>query len=145
MKKIASIDLSAYIIDYALNKKTPISNLQLQKLLYFINGECFRETGDFIIEENFYAYPLGPVNKKAYKIYKAYGAEEICSRTNIELDLPIEDKKILDAAIDKYINLTAFELVNKSHKPGGAWAQTRKKNGMYSVIDTSLIKQEFSV
>ena len=140
---INSIDLSKYIINYALDNNSPISNLQLQKILYFVNGEYYKNKGEFLLDEKFYAYPLGPVNKSVYNIYKSYGASKIYSRTNELIDFKGFDKNIINTAIKKYVEMSAFALVNLSHEVGKAWNKVISKDGMYSVISNDLIMEEF--
>lgn len=60
------LDVSYFIINYSNSKNYPISNLKLQKLLYFVqtyfliikDESCF--TGDIV------AWNIGPVVKKSF-------------------------------------------------------------------------------
>ena len=42
---LSALDLSKYIITKCMNDRKPISNLQLQKILYYIQVEFLRERG----------------------------------------------------------------------------------------------------
>lgn len=81
------LDVCRYVINYSNDKDYIISNLKLQKILYFIqayflinkNNACFKE----IIE----AWDFGPVIPKAYSEYKQYGGGHIPSISSyIEMD-----------------------------------------------------------
>lgn len=71
------LDVCRYVISYCNHKDYLLSNLKLQKLLYFIqayfllsqNQPCFKE----VIE----AWDFGPVVPEAYDEYKMYGAGAI--------------------------------------------------------------------
>ena len=56
----------------------PVSNLQLQKLLYFSWIDYYqKKKGAYLFDESFVAWPLGPVVLSAYYDFCAYGAEPI--------------------------------------------------------------------
>ena len=135
MKKITGIDLSNYIVGYALGKGKPVSNLQLQKILYFVNGEFYRKYKRFLLDEDFYAYPLGPVNLEAYHLFKSYGASKIGLYDEVNLKLKPDEQETVDEVTDKYIQYSAYDLVELSHMVGKAWDKTRNEKGFYKKID----------
>ena len=54
-------NVAIYIINWCLDHNVPITNLKLQKLLYFVQGEYSRVKGTRLIADDFYAWQLGPV------------------------------------------------------------------------------------
>ena len=62
-------NVAIYIINWCLDHNVPITNLKLQKLLYFVQGEYSRAKGTRLIGDDFYAWQLGPVVPKVYAEY----------------------------------------------------------------------------
>ena len=53
--------LAQYILYTCIEQGEPISNLQLQKILYFIQGEYLSKIGKPLFEADFEAWQYGPV------------------------------------------------------------------------------------
>ena len=123
-----------HVINYSNKHNYGISNLKLQKLLYFIqayfliaspnNKACFRQS----IE----AWDFGPVVPEAYSAYKQYGSVSIPPvryyypdlLRNKNISMPVEykdneildnDKKLIDAVIERLSVYTATDLVKITH------------------------------
>ena len=140
-----ALSVAKYIINYALENRKPVSNLQLQKILYFLDGEYFSKTNQFLINTNevFVAYPLGPVMDLVYQIYKGYGASKIFDKSEADLN-PDVNKKIVDDILDRRIGMSAHELVDESHEIGKAWDRTQKTKGLYRDIDRKWMQEDFA-
>lgn len=89
------LDLAAYIVKYCLDKGKPVSNLQLQKILYFVQLESLR--GKSRIEEaimpdaKFEAWRFGPVIRDVYYAYNLNAAmpiENISLGSNSKIEVP---------------------------------------------------------
>lgn len=113
------INLAKYVINRCLEINRPISNLQLQKILYFVEGEFYKTQGYWLTEATFYAWKFGPVNKEVYSEYCVYGGGRIYERSKDRIDENI--KEIINPIIDRYAKLPASRLVELSHRKGGAW------------------------
>ena len=87
----SALVVARYIIKRCNELNRPISNLKLQKLLYFVQAEflvgegsaCFPEEieawdfGPVVPEEEIEAWDFGPVVPEVYHRYKAYGSASI--------------------------------------------------------------------
>lgn len=118
MNKInyTSQDVSATLINYANSKGYRITNLQLQKLLYFTQVEYLKQTGRYLFEEEFQAWTYGPVQYEVWKFYRLYNRKSITKILvgNIISDSELE--KILDNKIEVYFRKNVWELVEQSHE-----------------------------
>lgn len=135
--KVNILDLSEFVIRYSEITNKSITNLKLQKLLYFI--QAFHTV-------NFEKHPLfddapeawvnGPVYKEVYKQYKGYGANPIVlkyegspessyEKSLEKLNLIKKQQEYLLAVLEHYGNMSAVELVILTHK-GGPWNEVRK-------------------
>lgn len=63
-----------------------ISNLKLQKLLYYAQGSYLALTNEPLFNENILAWKHGPVVNEVYQVYKKYGSDGIP-------DNQLEDRK----------------------------------------------------
>lgn len=51
-------NVAIYIINWCLDHNVQITNLKLQKLLYFVQGEYSKTKGSRLIADDFYAWQL---------------------------------------------------------------------------------------
>ena len=48
------MDVARYIVNYCTEQNKPVSNLKLQKMLYYIWIEYHRRTNEYLFEENIF-------------------------------------------------------------------------------------------
>lgn len=134
-----AMELSTYIVSKCIKEDCPISNLQLQKILYYIQ-KAFLDRGDRAFSDNIEAWQFGPVVPNVYDHYCGYGAMPI-SFSSIKYDVAKEDKQLIDSIVESKRVLAPWDLVEETHKKGGAWDKTYKNGlGSHEVIPTELIK-----
>lgn len=134
-----AIDLSRYIVSKCIRDRHPISNLQLQKILYYIQKD-FLNRGDAAFSDDIEAWPFGPVVPNVYYHYCGYGAMPITSSYG-EADIAYDDRKVVDSIVESKRVLDPWVMVAETHKENGAWHQTyhnRLENG--KVISWDLIR-----
>lgn len=112
--------------------RTPITNLALQKLLYFAHGIFLVEMKRPLVFGYFEAWKMGPVHPTAYMAFKAAGRRPIDFRA-VKQDplsgatLPIANPADVDVVdcvrrvISTYGRQTPGRLVDVSHAPGAPW------------------------
>lgn len=123
-----------------------ISDLKLQKLLYYAQGICLSMTGKKLFPNKIYAWDHGPVIKEVYEIYKKYRSEyipNISDEKNDKIVNKIENNndvsKILNIVYDNFAIYTAWQLRNMTHEIDSPWYKTPRNKE----IDTKLIKRYF--
>ena len=119
----SAMDLAHYTIDRCNSEGNPISNLQLQKILYFLQSVYCRATGgSLIFPEEFEAWPYGPVLPEVYGEYSYYGASVI---DDVSYGSTVKDDPdvcaFLNDGIDDLSGKYPWDLVKTSHAPGGPW------------------------
>lgn len=73
-----AMDIADYIILKAKELNKPVSNLNLQKIMYFLNVEYLLEKNENLItDKQFEKWSYGPVIRQVYSQYSCYGSEEI--------------------------------------------------------------------
>lgn len=134
-----AMNLSKYIVSKCIADGHPISNLQLQKILYYIQRN-FLKRGKNAFCDDIEAWKFGPVVPNVYYHYCGYGSMLItipCSYDEVDK----EDRKAIDSIVEEKRDLKPWELVEDTHKENSAWAQTYKNGlGYRNVISNKLIK-----
>lgn len=110
--------LSADVITYANQCGFPVTNLKLQKTLYYLQGYYAKTCGEELFLEEIEHWPYGPVVPTVYFEYCSFGANAISIPLSDEPfgGFCAEEKNVLKAVVDKCLSLTARELVGKTHK-----------------------------
>ncbi len=120
------------MLDEAKARGIKISNLALQKLLYFAHGIFLLRTRRPLVSGYFEAWQYGPVHPSVYRAFKGAGSDAIEIRavakdplTGKPRDLPLptdEDvKELLAEVVWRYGKLSPARLVDLSHAKGSPW------------------------
>lgn len=119
-----ALDVAKYIVQEALRRKAPVSNLKLQKLLYFVQGTYLAMYKEVAFEDKIIAWQYGPVVKDVYYEYSMFGANDIIPIKNDEIvELPSKLKDVINLVLDKLLTASAIALVNETHKKNSPWDQ----------------------
>lgn len=109
-----------------------LTNLKLQKILYFAQAEYLKRFNKKLFEDEIEAWQYGPVVKNVYEWLKGCGAFAITEMDvklyDVEI-IPKDIERFLDEIWNKYSEISAWGLVKRTHKAGSAWSKTYR-NGM---------------
>lgn len=108
-------DIAKYVINYSNNNGYQITNLRLQKLLYFIQGNYAKKYDRRLIDEDFYAWQLGPVIPEVYFDYYIYSSIGLPSQS-IEKELDENIVAFIETITKEYSEYSTRQLVEISHK-----------------------------
>lgn len=135
--------VAQYIINKCSVEERPVSNLKLQKLLYFAWIEYHKRTGKKLFDDKIYAWQFGPVVPEVYYDYCAYGGMDIDRRyDSSKIGITEADAEVLDASLAEYLNYSVSRLVSKTHERGKPWYQVYvEQGGIKQEIPFSLIEQ----
>ena len=135
-----ALDIARYIVDICAEKKHAISNLKIQKILYFIQAEFLVERKKACFTDKIEAWDFGPVIPEVYRYYKAYGGGNI-PRENITAQIKIKevDKQLIDMVVEACNDYSAVQLVNITHKQK-PWIQAYKKHQNNEITNNSIQK-----
>lgn len=94
-----------------------ISNLKLQKLVYYAQGFHLALFDKPLFPEPIEAWTHGPVVPDLYHAYKDHGSGSIPSPEEIDFDLYTEEEQeLLDEVYAVYGQFSAWKLRNMTHK-----------------------------
>lgn len=113
------LDVCHFIIEYCNEKNYSITNLRLQKILYFMQLYFFDLKGEPCFEDSLEAWDLGPVSPAAYFAYRNNGANEILSNPTetkkSSSSIEQNDQKIIKMVLDKVSQYSTWQLVDITH------------------------------
>lgn len=153
------LDVSRYIINYSNKKGYGISNLKLQKVLYFVQAYYLVEKNGCCFEEKIEAWNFGPVIPVVYREFKHCGGCNIprityyFQRINVgdsfhigvakysENVLRRSDRTIIGKIVDAFSRYSATSLVKITHSQQ-PWIEAYNR-GASSEIYTEDIKEFF--
>ncbi|MCP9750460.1 Panacea domain-containing protein [Ferruginibacter sp. HRS2-29] len=132
MKKVYSYKVIAdYFIALSNETQSPITNLKLQKLVFYAQAWNLAILKKELIAEDFEAWVHGPVIPELYKDYSSFGwkpilREDLTSEVFSELKKTIDDEvlKVLGEVEYEYFGLQAYELEKLTHNED-PWILTR--------------------
>ncbi len=135
-----AIDLSKYIVSKCIHERQPISNLQLQKILYYIQKD-FLSRGEIAFSDDIEAWQFGPVVPNVYYYFCGFGAMPI-SLSYDDRSISGKDVENVERIVEEKRILNPWDMVEETHKSNGAWAQIYQNGkGNHHVIPTDLIRR----
>lgn len=127
-----------------------ITNLKLQKLLYYAQGINLAIYDEPLFTESIEAWPHGPVVREVYNKYSIHKGNPIIIKTDSDDEEKItkieQDNKannVLNLTYNNFAIYTAWQLRNMTHKDGSPWDITQKNKGLFMVIDNDDIGKYF--
>ncbi len=139
--------ISNYIIAKCNQDEKAITNLRLQKILYYVQGYFLRTYHESAFASDIEAWTYGPVVPDSYYDFCLNGAREIhLSQESIDENLnKIETHqhvRLLNNVIDACMNIPISQLVNKTHSER-PWKDS-KKDYSREKISKEIIQNYFS-
>lgn len=136
-----------------------ISNLKLNKVLYFIHGMYLAKAATSIVRNHFEAWDHGPVVRVVYHQFKEFGEDPI-TKTAEHLnyatgkvepigfgEIQAETREFIFQVAEHYVRFPAWKLREITHEPGGPWHQVfasgASDRGLRDRIPNELIKAHF--
>lgn len=138
-----AMDLSKYIVTKCVNDGCPLSNLQLQKILYYVQRDYLRR-GECAFSDPIVAWQFGPVVPNVYYKFCGFGAMSITRQfAGFDAGISVRDLDLIDKIVEAKRILDPWDIVAETHKPGGAWDRTYRNGiGSGQVIPLDLIRAE---
>ncbi|WP_147539437.1 Panacea domain-containing protein [Anaerotruncus rubiinfantis] len=139
-------DIAIYTIHKSVMDETPITNLQLQKILYYIQGYFLKVENITAFNEPICNWPYGPVVPEVYFEYNIYGARPIEEdyRQSVEtVDSTFNDnlhKSLIDKVVTACLKMSTRNLVEKTHTED-PWRLSKSRE----TIGVDAIKKYFTM
>lgn len=140
-----AIDIANFFIDYNSHcVDETITNLKLNKLLYFAQGYSLALYNAPLFSENIEAWQYGPVVSNVYHKFKSNNKENIANTYgNFSHDIFDSDTiELLLAVINDYGKYSSSKLIEITHEKGSPWDMVYSENAN-NIISNSSIKEYF--
>lgn len=153
----SAMDIARIIINYSYKKGNPVSNLKLQKLLYYVQAAFLVETGNVCFDDEITCWQHGPVVREVYNHFCSFGADNIEHQDYVAkmkykngrfvlVQEPFDGNEVSEAdkqriyrVVDALLEFNAWTLVDKTHEEA-PW----KELPVYNIeIKPDRIKQYF--
>lgn len=122
-----------------------LTNMKLNKLLYYAQGHYLKKTGGVLFSDKIEAWEHGPVVFDVYQRYKKYGDSPITVWDDGLLDHVSEDEQdCLMEIAREYSRYTASALRYMTHKQNSPWDKVYECGKQHIEIPISMIKEYFS-
>lgn len=133
------------LIDTAAENGFCLTNLKLQKMVYFAHGWYLAFTGNPLINEPVQSWQYGPVVQPLYNALRHYGASPITRRikTTAEVEPKSEDWQFIRTVYKKYAPFSPAQLVAMTHQKGSPWEQFGAGQNNFQPIPNDVIKNDF--
>lgn len=140
-----ALRVARYIIERCNSRNRAISNLKLQKILYFVQAEFLVAKNQPCFAENIEAWDFGPVVPEVYQQYKIFGSANIpiIGRKLSTVIISVEDQELINGIVDECAEYSASALVDITHHQT-PWMEAYQKPGYNNVISQKSIKEYFS-
>ncbi len=159
VEMLDTLNVARYIINYSNQEKYGISNLRLQKLLYFVQAYYLISSGNPCFGDCIEAWDFGPVVPVVYHEFKRFGGSSIPpvesyivfnsdnfwdshSALFDEKCLPDEDREKIRHVVDKFSDYSTAALVSLTHNQR-PWKDAYDKPQSNRVISNDSIQKYF--
>lgn len=124
--------LSNFVLDVADEAGVGVTNLALNKILYFVHALYLAETGVPLVSAKIEAWQYGPVFREVYHQFKKFDRSPIKSRA-VVLNVETGEYEVAQYSLEQieydrlrnialpYIKMKPGALVDLSHAEGGPW------------------------
>ncbi|MEZ0472665.1 Panacea domain-containing protein [Luteimonas salinilitoris] len=150
--------IANYVLDASEAAGRPVTNLGLQKLVYFCHAWSLTILGGPLIRHQFEAWQFGPVLQYLYRDFKIFDRKPITTRAQklnpgtgftdtVGYVLDEETAGLLEKVVGFYGRLSAGTLVELSHAEGSPWDHVWRHEGRVNPgmrISDELIRQYYS-
>ncbi len=122
----------------------PLTNMQLQKLVFLSQGYTLALLGHQLYYHNTHAWQFGPVIPKLYKTLQKYGRDFVTEPLPAADALSNDSKEmdIVRAVWESYGHMSGSELSALTHQPETPWSVTWESN-QFGVIPENVISEHY--
>jgi uncharacterized phage-associated protein len=116
-----AMDVAEYIVSKCSRERSQISNLQLQKILYYIQRHFLQNLRRALFSDDIEAWRYGPVVSDVYYRFSGFGVMTIYYSQLNTPPIANEDLRVIDRIVEEKRMLNPWNMVDDTHKPGKAW------------------------
>lgn len=137
---VAHYLISLQVTDFENGHYYHLSNLKLQKLLYYCQGAHYKWDHEPLFQdERFETWEYGPTIRRIYNQFREFGQTDISAKP-IPLSMTDAERNTVEAVWSQLKHLSPFQLVEQSQREE-PWKQARGKGHLF--LDDKSIQYYF--
>lgn len=140
---LKAVDVANFFIDMANNDPDDcMTNLRLNKLLYFAQAWSLIRNHKPLFNEDIQAWKYGPVIPSVYKTFKPCGRERIASVSDDNFSMnkfSTDELQLLIDILEEYGQYSSPALVKLTHSNDGPWKKVYDEYSNEVITQDSLI------
>lgn len=130
---LSALQVAKYIITRCNNNEKDITNLRLQKTLYYIQGYFYKRFAIPAFGEDFYNWQYGPVIQEVYFEYSNNRNSPIFEKDNDKCQIGNKEyRNLINQVLDACLEKTTTQLVNMTHNEA-PWKETEKNDKIQKI------------
>ncbi len=134
-------DVARFVIDECIEEGNPVSNLKLQKILYFMWIDWFKARGEYLFDNKIEGWHFGPLVPDVYRRYRIFLADPIRD-TEEHLITSRSDLRLLKKLVRKYNGMALGDLIQESRRDGSPWDRAGRDREPFPEIAKELMIDE---
>lgn len=145
MARYSAKTIASWFVAWAEAEGADLSNLKLQKLLYYAQGHHLALYGEALFGDDIQAWSHGPVVPDIYRAYKHFGSADVQLDDEDPFrwdDVDTRTTQLLLRVWHTYAQYSAWGLRNKTHEEP-PWRDTFRGGIRNLVIPKDAMKQYF--
>lgn len=145
-EKITAMTLANYVLEKAKVLKIDVTNMKLQKILYYVQGHFLAKFDRPLFPDEIQAWKFGPVVPNVYYEFSPYGSETLIAVGEADMSSCNEQEmELIDSVINEKLQLSARTLMLNTHNelPWKTVTKDGTRIEMNAVISNELIKTHF--
>jgi uncharacterized phage-associated protein len=138
--------IADWFIRRAAKDGRALTNMQLQKLVYFAHGWSLALLGEPLVADEVQAWEFGPVMPELYRSLARWGSGPVREPTHAKAKggLGGEEDELLEEIYKGYAGRSAYQLSSLTHLKGSPWEQVFEPEQRGKVIPNTLMAEYFS-
>lgn len=137
------------VLERAQQDDKDITPMKLQKLIYCLYKEYYKNTGRALFDERFEAWKYGPVLRSVYDTFKKYGANAIKgfavatdgSIYVVNQNMSSDFKYAFEKIWRQYSDFDGIVLSSFTHQSNTAWRKAIDRRSVY-LLDADIASEE---
>lgn len=141
LRRLEPLSNTATVANFFIARVEDLTQMKLQKLVFFAHGWCLAIHGRRLIDEEIQAWQYGPVIASLYHELKGYGSDAIPQHERIpggDPELPADVRQLLKRVLAAYGEYDAITLSKMTHLPGAPWEDAYDGSRYSTISDTSI-------
>lgn len=145
--KHSALDVANWFLAWAESQDAELSNLKLQKLLYYAQGHFLAQNGEPLFDDEIQAWAHGPVVPEVYRTFKSGGSNALDPNQFLDASFNWDNYRDVEQHLmqvwNTYGHFAAWALRERTHRET-PWVESFQDGILNLEIDRSKMRSFFS-